>query len=138
MFKSTLVPVGEPFPGPRCCMVEEVRYGAGGNLIVTVSVDPPDETWQVVFAGVIGVRILHERDLPEFWWVNMENTEPTNTLVARVTRGGWKEQHLSGFLQSGYYDGVLEYCVGAEYECVNVLAQAEPIVTRTVLDGLPG
>lgn len=131
MFKTTLVPAGELLQAGQSILVDEVVYGADDEVRVTLTVYPGQERWQVVFANVIGLRVLDERDLPEFWWSNLENTAAANSLVYRVSMGGWRRQQLSGMLEAGVYGEVNEYLVGGQSRCVNVLSTSPPVAMRS-------
>jgi hypothetical protein len=78
----------------------------------------------VTFPGVLGYRVLDERDLLEYWPVC---STPAGWLF-RILSGGWLEQERSrpGSLIHDAHSDVREYLVASMHECVSVFAYDEP------------
>ena len=90
---------------------------------------PSGHQIEISFAGVIGVKILDERDFSMFWRANIEKYEELDgALVALVQSGGWREEgEISGsYVPTGFYGEVFEYFVSGDYECVNILCTQPP------------
>lgn len=86
---------------------------------------------EIVFGGVVGVKILDERDFCEFYANNTESYERMEgALVSQVLSGGWSEHsEITGsFIPTGFYGDVLEFFVAGDYECVDILCTEQPHV----------
>lgn len=90
---------------------------------------PSEHNIELLFNGVVGVRILDERDFTEFWRCNAEwCDEIQGALVSQVISGGWSQQKeiIESHIPTGFYGVVLEYFVSGDYECVNILCTEPP------------
>lgn len=105
-----------------------------GALTITVATFSPwDGQWRVIFNNPTGVRVLDERDTPEFWHISVELLDGTsNSVVYEVVEGGWLSQQLphSPLMQSGFYSSIKEYLVAGDADCVSVLSEDEPKILR--------
>ena len=105
------------------------------SCTVYLMTSPSHQQIEIEFGGVVGVKILDERDFGQFWRSNMETFEEIpHALVSQIVRGGWvqSDEIQGSHVPSGFYGEVLEYFVSGDYECVNVLCAAPPILR---LDG---
>ena len=128
---TTLRPIGET--SPREQRVESVSLADGGLSIIVRTVTSPDGIWKVVFSAPVGVRILDERDTPEFWHVAVEfEGDERKAVVYEVTSGGWMQQQAacSPIMAAGFYPKLAEYMIGGDTYCVSVLSESEPTISR--------
>ena len=105
----------------------------GALTIVVQAFTPCDGEWKVIFDNPVGLRVLDERDAPEFWHVSVEYPYgEANTVACEVIEGGWLDQQRphSPIMQSGFYASLKEYLIGGETNCVSVLSEAEPKIFR--------
>lgn len=99
------------------------------TCMVVLTSHPSGHQIEISFGGVIGVKILDERDFSEFWRVNIEpHEEIKGALVSQVMSGGWSQQEeiLGSYVPTGFYGEVVEYFVSGHYECINVLCTEPP------------
>ena len=107
----------------------------GSVLIVDVDLDgSTSSALRVEFHGLVGYRVLDERDLPRYW-DNAENEEACEgCLLYEVTSGGWAEETKaqSPIMAGGFYPKLREWLVVSEDWCVSVLSEwdDEPRVTE--------
>ncbi len=80
----------------------------------------------LTFKSLSGFRILREGDLVEYWGPG----RPDGWLW-EVQSGGWRdfESQRSGFI-SGGMQGIREFLVVGQVDCVSVLSSAIPEFTR--------
>ncbi len=92
-------------------------------LRVTVEFVPARDWVYVDFRFPRGFRVLDEGDLLEFWGSDL----PPGSFLFEVKRGGWfdLEAQRSGFV-STQREGVTEYLVASQMNCVSVLAIEPP------------
>jgi hypothetical protein len=86
---------------------------------------------EIEFGGVVGLKVLDERDFSQFWRSNLDpSNEIYRGLVTRVVSGGWlqSDEIQSSHIPIGFYGEVGEYLVSGDYECVNVLCTEYPKV----------
>ena len=106
-------------------LVERVLYESY-ELSVRVRAHPENVAWEIQFDGVVGYRVLDERDLLQFW--------PTcrGWTLFEIHEGGWMPEATmtADHLKFGFYGKVREYFVAGEDICVNVLATSPPIVAQ--------
>ncbi len=101
--------------------------------ILVQAFTPYDGEWRITFGSQVGIRVLDERDTPEFWHSSIEHLDGrSDYVIYEVVEGGWLGQQLphSPIMQSGFYPGLKEYLVGGDTSCVSVLSEDEPIVQR--------
>lgn len=99
------------------------------TCVVLLTSHPSGQQIEISFAGVVGIKILDERDFSAFWRASIEpHEEIEGALVSQVMSGGWsQQQEISGsHVPTGFYGEVLEYFVSGHYECVNVLCTEPP------------
>jgi len=92
---------------------------------------PSGQQIEIVFKGIIGLKVLDERDFGQFWRANLDTPDASFTgLVKQVLSGGWlqEEEIRSSHIPTGFYGEVAEYLVSSDYECVNVLCTEYPVV----------
>lgn len=106
------VPGADAFRSSSAIFLDKVDY-SGKEL--SVRLDGPSGGVEVTFVGVLGYRVLDERDLG-FW------PGPIHWLL-QVCAEGWLSQETSrpGFLSHQIFDEVVEYLVSTESECISVL-----------------
>lgn len=101
-----------------------------GLSISINTLEPNNDSYTVSFVSVVGVRILDERDLPEFWHNNVQiEGDDGPSLVYEVLSGGWSAQQKesSPILEAGFYPSIKEWLLLGEDTCVSVLAECAPI-----------
>lgn len=101
------------------------------SCVVHLIAAASNRTVQVIFRGVVGVKILDERDFSEFWRCNMESfDEIEGAIVSQVLSGGWSQHDevRESYVPTGFYGEVMEFFIADHYECVNVLCTKEPSV----------
>lgn len=102
------------------------------DCVVSLITHPSEHRIEIVFGGVVGVKILDERDFGAFWRCNIASYEEIEgALVAQVMSGGWSQykEIIGSHVPTGFYGDVLEYYVSGHAECINVLCTKTPIVT---------
>ncbi|QOQ80368.1 hypothetical protein INP81_13235 [Comamonas thiooxydans] len=102
------------------------------ELTILLKVYPIGSTWRIHFRSIIGVKLLDEIDMPEYWHANAEVTPHGSRCAAsQVLQGGWSKQlwNESNFGEL-FYGEVFEILVaGADY-CAVVLAQEMPEISE--------
>jgi hypothetical protein len=101
------------------------------SCVVHMITHPSKTNIEIVFGGVVGVKILDERDFCEFWRSNMESfDEIEGALVSQVFSGGWSQhgEILESHVPTGFYGDVMEFFVSSDNECVNILCTEQPHV----------
>ncbi|CZF83987.1 hypothetical protein GCE9029_04126 [Grimontia celer] len=126
MDKNSVVkiePVDTEFNEQRVSDVRGVNWD-GCMLKVHVEFDNVEEPVYVCFFGVDGFRVLDEFDLNEFWWADNADL----TWLCTVKEGGWLslEKTRSGFLSDP--EGLTEYLIAGNTECVSILTTAPPTI----------
>lgn len=120
-------PVQGSEPFPASAEVSRISYQPRD---LAVYMDANGDAFVVRFEGVVGFRVLDERDLLEFW----PNCSTPNGWLFCVSAGGWQalENGRNGFITPQVSDLVREYLVAGESECVSVLCDHEkpPSVER--------
>ncbi|QEL54862.1 hypothetical protein [Chromobacterium paludis] len=89
--------------------------------------------WRIHFDGAIGLRVLDEGDLLEFWPV----CSSQNGRIFRILSGGWKDQEFQreGFLCRETNPNLPEYFVAGQNHCVSVLSDSPPDILE--IDHVP-
>lgn len=100
--------------------ISEIHYDVW-TLRVTLDFPKLDGVVYVDFPSLNGFRVLDEGDLAEFW------PAPKGWLFT-VSSGGWLhlESSRGGFISD---DGLSEFLIAGQDDCVNVLASETPTVT---------
>jgi hypothetical protein len=106
----------------------------GSSLNVNIDVHAPEKTRiQARFEGLVGYRVLDERDLPQFWHSAKNVGALEGCMLYEVTSGGWFEEHKaqSPIMAAGFYPQLREWLLLSEDWCVSVLSEAcnEPRLT---------
>lgn len=126
--KVTLRPLPESVCTTESTSIVRVIHDMRTCVVVLRS-HPSGHQIEISFAGVVGVKILDERDFSEFWRSNIEpHEEIDGALVSQVLSGGWSQHSevLCSHVSTGFYGEVLEYFVSGHYECINVLCTEPP------------
>jgi len=90
---------------------------------------PSGRKFEIEFGGVIGLKVLDERDFTQFWRLNLDAPDEIyEGLVQQVVSGGWlqSDEIQSSHVPTQFYGDVLEYLVTSHYECVNILCTEYP------------
>lgn len=122
---------------PSCSIVKEsrrytrkvvrgVRFHAD-RLILDIQGDEFSFA-QLVFEGIIGFRVLDERDLSEFW---NQYSEP-NGWLWEVHSGGWceLERNRTGFSSADLFSDMREFFI-VDDKCISVLFRGTFTLTDT-------
>lgn len=135
MAKTTIRPVGEPTEGEA--HVNSLSFDGVLTIQVMTRIRKGQEWdvshWEVVFTAPVGFRVLDERDTPEFWHDSVNVADPGYGAVAyEVLNGGWADLQAkaSPVMGSGFYPRLREYWIGGDADCVNVLSEYEPVVSK--------
>src|SRR5690606_14526133 len=111
-----------------------LSVGLDGALTILIHAFSPDDgEWRITFNSQVGIRMLDERDTPEFWHSSVKYLDgKSESVVYEVVEGGWLGQQLahSPIMQSGFYRRLKEYVIGGGAPCVSVLSESEPTVLR--------
>lgn len=93
-----------------------------------IQITPEPESFSVYFEVVAGFRMLDERDFTDVW--SHADYDP-KASVYRVLSGGWLslEKTRPSFL-SDFMGDVTEYLITSGNECVNVLAETDPVFSK--------
>jgi hypothetical protein len=112
---------------PHGTEVLRIEYSLG-NLAVHVVGLENEPSVTVNFEGVVGFRVLDERDFMEYWPVC---STPQGWLF-EIATGGWlaQENERQGSCVTAMYSDIKEYLVTGEDDCISVLARQEPIVRQ--------
>jgi hypothetical protein len=98
------------------------------DLVVTLQNLNTGVTRYLQFKAVIGIRVLDERDLLEYW---PECSTPNGRLF-EIISGGWlsQERTRTGSLIAATFPAAREFFVAATDACISVLCTDEPIVSE--------
>ena len=98
------------------------------ELTLLLRVYPSELAWRIHFSSVVGVKVLDERDMPEYWHVNVEvGPSDKKCAVSLVQKNGWSTQIWpDAKFRDLIYEGVSEYLVGGEDFCAVILSYKEP------------
>lgn len=133
MEKTTILQaVGAPSASQEQ-LVTSVSYSAGLLSIMVQTHSPDDGEWEVAFKCPVGFRVLGESDTPEFWHISVDIIgDNQHAIVYEVTKGGWIDQQMphSPIMAAGFYSQLKEYWVGGCADCVNVLSESPPAISR--------
>lgn len=103
------------------------------SCVVHLCTHPSENKIEIVFTGVVGVKILDERDFQAFWCrnVELEGNQIEGALVSQVISGGWRQDNniVTSYIPSGFYGEVMEFFVASDYECVHILCTKPPLFT---------
>jgi hypothetical protein len=115
-------------PVPRGADVRRVEY-EDGRLVVRLEANGKAVA-TVAFESVEGFRVLDEGDLLEFW----PTCSRPNGWLWQVHEGGWfaLESTRALFLPEKH-QGVHEFLVAGDNECVSVLSRNYPTVSANAL-----
>jgi hypothetical protein len=107
----------------------------GSTLAVDVDLHEPSAAGlRIQFEGVVGYRVLDERDLPQFWQSAQNDGASNGCMLYEVTSGGWADEHKaqSPIMAEGFYSPLREWIVLSDDWCVSVLSQGrgEPGVSK--------
>ncbi len=96
--------------------------------------EPSADGLRIQFEGVVGYRVLDERDLPRFWHSAKNDGAVNGWVLYEVTSGGWADQQKaqSPIMAEGFYSPLREWIVLSDDWCVSVLSQGqgEPSVSK--------
>jgi len=112
-------------PLTRYRLVERVVSDCAGAT-VTVRLMPEDVRWEIYFHSPVGYRVFDERDLLSYWPACSGGT------VFEITEGGWlsRSDFDADLTSTGFYGRVREFFVEGEDQCVSVLANEPPAISR--------
>lgn len=104
-----------------------------GGVDVVVQSRSSSDRWRIHFDGAIGLRVLDEGDLLEFW----PDCSSQNGRIFRILSGGWKDQEFQreGFLCRETNPDLPEYFVAGQTHCVSVLSVSPPDILE--VDDVP-
>lgn len=89
---------------------------------------------RVDFHGLVGYRVLDERDLPHDWHSEGTAGAHSDCLLYEVTSGGWADDQMaqSPVMAAGFYSKLREWVVVSDDWCVSVLSEwdDEPRVSK--------
>lgn len=128
--KAVLRDLPDTAPFKEYCSIIRVVHNRK-SCTVHLLASPSGQQIEIEFNGVIGLKVLDERDLSQFWRVNLDPPDDIyEGLVAQVVSGGWlqSDEIQKSHVPSGFYGEVMEYLVSGDYECVNVLCTEYPKV----------
>ena len=110
---------------PRGSVMLGLAYRAG-ELTIRLQGRTANERLRVVFTDVIGVRVLDERDMLEYW----PTCSTPNGWLFEITGGGWLSQEATraGSLITAMTPDAKEYLVAGEEACVSVICRTGPMV----------
>ena len=95
-----------------------------------VSLEHDEDVITVRFEGVVGFRVLDERDLLEFW----PTCSTPNGWFFEILSGGWRahEEARSAFLAPTMFKSLKEYLVTGVNDCVSVLTDGtdRPVIVQ--------
>jgi len=115
--------------------VVQTRHSCAVHLLT----HPSGRRIEIVFKGIVGLKVLDERDFGQFWRLNLDPPDATFTgTVKQVLSGGWlqEEEIQSSHVPSGFYGDVVEFLVTTDYQCVNVLCTGYPEMRVTAASAL--
>lgn len=115
-------------PFKETCSITRVVH-VMRSCTVHLSAYPSGRQLEIEFGGIVGLKVLDERDLSQFWRRNLDPPDGIyEGLVSQVVSGGWLQSSdiQTSFVPSGFYGDVMEYLVCGDYECVNVLCTEYP------------
>ena len=98
------------------------------ELTLLLKVYPSGLVWRIHFSSVVGVKVLDERDMPEYWHINAE-VAPTdkNCAVSLVQQSGWSTQIWpDAKARNLIYEDISEYLLSGEDFCAVILSYKEP------------
>ena len=80
---------------------------------------------RVDFHGLVGYRVLDERDLPHYWHSAGTAGAHSDCLLYEVTSGGWADDQMaqSPVMAAGFYSKLREWVVVSDDWCVSVLSE---------------
>lgn len=80
---------------------------------------------RVQFDGLVGYRVLDERDLPQHWHNAKNEGARDDCLLYEVTSDGWAADHMaqSPIMAAGFYPRLREWVVVSDDWCVSVLSE---------------
>ncbi len=116
-------------PASRYTLIRRVALVGAGLAVEVETFEPSNGFYTISFENIVGVRVLDERELPEFSHNGVQfegQREPT--LVYEVLSGGWFDQQKasSEIMKAGFYPALKEWVVLGEDWCVSVLAECAP------------
>jgi hypothetical protein len=99
----------------------EYKHGELAFWVLDLKTDVEHE---VSCDGVLGFRVLDERDLMEYWPV----CSTPNGWLFEIVRGGWVSQELErpGSCLTGMFADAREFLVGGINECVSIISYSVP------------
>jgi len=108
----------------------------GSSLIVDVKLNGlKSTTSRIEFHGLVGYRVLDERDLPLNWGSGKSEETNEGCLLYEVMSDGWAEETKaqSSIMAAGFYPKLREWLVVSDDWCVSVLSDwdDEPLVTES-------
>ena len=110
------VPNAKVFSSSSAVSLSQVDYRPRQ---LSIHLERPDGGVVAVFEGVLGYRVLDERDLGFL----LNQYKVPGGWLYEVSGGGWRTQEEKrwGFISPQIFDEVVEYLVTSESECVSVL-----------------
>ncbi|HLQ37679.1 MAG TPA: hypothetical protein VK348_07750 [Planctomycetota bacterium] len=103
-------------PEARRYEKKTVRRIAYDGRLLTIDIQGPAFSYaQVVFRNPVGIRVLDERELCEFW----------NTYSEPHGWGGWLELERGRTTFTGFIQGLREFMI-VDDKCINVLCTKLP------------
>lgn len=128
--RSVLACRGEPLLQRQRVLIGDVVHQRG-HLSIDVDVFPDPIAWQLAFPSAIGLKVLDERDMPEYWNLSVKVEGPKYpTFLYQVLQGGWFEDLWGMSKMNEFYGVVYEYIVVGEDYCVDVLTNTPPTLAR--------
>ncbi|QNK68740.1 hypothetical protein [Variovorax sp. PAMC26660] len=98
----------------------------GSSLAVDVDLQGASSSGlRVDFHGLVGYRVLDERDLPQYRHSVGNSGACNNCLLYEVTSGGWADDQMaqSPVMAAGFYSKLREWVVVSDDWCVSVLSE---------------
>lgn len=128
---TVLKGLGSPLEDRQRTLLEDVSFRRDG-VTIDVAIWPGPNRWTISFDSIVGIKVLDERDLPEYWHVSVCKPTPSHrTFLYQVTQGGWFEQLWSSSKMNEFYGDVQEFFVCGGDWCVVVLSLDRPDVRPT-------
>lgn len=129
--KTVLASKGERLESNEQVLLEDVVHRRG-EVSVLVHIYPTNVSWNIKFPSTIGLKVLDERDMPEYWHDSVESPEPNYpAFVYQVIRGGWFEQLWGISKMNDFYGTVYEFIVVGGDWCAVVLSTEPPVFSMT-------
>lgn len=105
----------------------DVRYGHAENWRIVAEFGSGDEIVTVAFCRPTAFRITDEGNLLWYWSEREDSSQPA--FVSVVEGSAWLTEYASS--AAAPLEGVTHYLFAGSDECLEVLSQFEPVLTRT-------